>query len=63
MDSKKLFDLRFVIGAFFLILGTILVGASWFGPSDLVQGIRLNLCAGLGMLTFGALMAGSVFWA
>jgi hypothetical protein len=53
------FDIRRIIGALFLLYGTILVIVGIAG-SDAVKnkaaGINVNLWTGLGMLVFGALM-------
>jgi len=55
---KVLNDLRFVIGLFFTLVGIILIGASLFGPSDIVPGVGVkgNLWAGLPMVLFGLAM-------
>ena len=49
-------DLRAIIGAFFICVGLILLGAFLLGPSDLVEGIHLNLVVGSAMLLFGVPM-------
>ena len=56
--SKWVSDLRFVIGLFFTIMGTILLATAIWGPDDRVEGIRLNLTSGSVMLAFGVLMVG-----
>jgi hypothetical protein len=51
---KKLEDLRFVIGLFFLILGVILLVASRLYPP--LEGINLNQRVGVVMLLFSGAM-------
>ncbi|MCC6286462.1 MAG: hypothetical protein IT249_01125 [Chitinophagaceae bacterium] len=47
---KKLFDLRFVIGLFFLVVGVLLIVYS------LVKISNLNFWCGCGFVVFGVLM-------
>jgi len=58
---SKFSDLRFTIGLFFTVVGSILLatflwGMFLSGPSDLVGGVHLNLLGGSMMLIFGLLM-------
>ena len=46
-------DLRFFIGAFFLIVGLLLVAQGFFAP-QLTEGVNLNLYAGLGFVLFSS---------
>ena len=49
---NKLFeDLRFFIGAFFLIVGVLLTGQGLFGETG-EQGNQLNLLTGLAFILF-----------
>ncbi len=48
---SKLFDLRFLIGLFFLIIG-ILVVLSSFGTTTVANGNSINLYSGLIFLVF-----------
>ncbi len=49
---RLLEDLRFFIGAFFLIVGFLLTGAGLLQP-QMTAGIELNLFVGLAFLAFG----------
>jgi hypothetical protein len=49
-------DLRFIIGAFFGFSGVTLSAYGLWGPSDVVEGIHVNIDSGVAMLVFGALM-------
>ncbi|OIN56481.1 hypothetical protein [Arsenicibacter rosenii] len=49
--KPSLFDLRFVIGLFFLIIGLIVIIAS-FGESKIVDGSQINLYAGIVFIVF-----------
>ncbi len=49
--KPSLFDLRFVIGLFFLIVGLIVVIAS-FGESKVPDGSKINLYTGIVFLVF-----------
>ena len=62
MLSTKLTDLRIIIAMFFGLIAVILLGASMVGPSDLVEGIHVNLLVGCGMGLFAALMLVLSFW-
>lgn len=53
---KKLFDLRFVIGAFFLIVGILLVGYYLLGANDIVGTGSINIKGGMLYIIFGLLM-------
>jgi hypothetical protein len=53
--KPNLFDLRFVIGLFFLIIGAIVLLAS-FGESKIVGGSQINLYTGLVFVAFSAIM-------
>ena len=50
---KKLFDLRFVIGAFFCIIGILLLGYSFFSAKD---GVQVNRVCGIIFIAFGVSM-------
>jgi hypothetical protein len=47
----QLGDLLFLIGFFLLLIGGVVLGTFLLGPSDLVQGIHVNLWGG-GALSF-----------
>lgn len=47
---NRLHDLLFVIGLFLTIIGGIVLVTGIVGPSDLVQGVRVNLLGG-GVIT------------
>jgi uncharacterized membrane protein HdeD (DUF308 family) len=51
MLLKLIEDLRFFIGAFFLIIGALLVFQSFANPG-LVEGYNLNLITGISFLAF-----------
>lgn len=52
---NKLFDLRFVIGLFFLIIGLLLIGYSFLSDSiEYKKGV--NLYCGLLFSSFGLIM-------
>lgn len=53
--KPNLFDLRFVIGMFFLIIGLIVFLAS-FGESSVPGGNQINLYSGIVFLVFAGLM-------
>jgi len=46
-------DLRFFIGAFFFLVGVLLLGQGVLSPM-LTDGVNLNLDAGLGFLVFSS---------
>ena len=50
---KKLFDLRFVIGAFFCIIGILLAAYSFFSGKD---GVQVNRVCGIIFIGFGIFM-------
>ena len=52
---KKLFDLRFVIGAFFCIIGILLTVYSFFSGKD---GVHVNRVCGIIFIAFGLIMIG-----
>jgi hypothetical protein len=52
---KKLFDLRFVIGIFFLVIGVILLGYG-FIASATTEGRSINIWCGAIFVVFGAFM-------
>ncbi len=56
MLSKRFDDLSFVIGLFFSVVGIILLLTHFFGPSDSVAGVKLNLVSGAVMTVFGSFM-------
>lgn len=53
--KPNLFDLRFLIGLFFLIVGLIVLLAS-FMESSVANGSQINLYTGLVFLAFAGLM-------
>ena len=53
---NRLHDLLFVIGLFLSIIGGIVLLTSFFGESDVVQGIRVNLVGGGPMFVIGVAM-------
>ncbi|RED23650.1 hypothetical protein BD847_2713 [Flavobacterium cutihirudinis] len=53
---NKLYDLRIVIGIFFLIIGFLLMGYAFFLDGSLEENIKINLYCGLLFLSFGLLM-------
>ena len=56
--ASRLFDLRTIIGALFVLYGVILFVAGLFDSSaeiDKANGIRINLWLGLAMFVLGAL--------
>ena len=61
--SSKLFDLRLLIGGLFTLYGVMVGGAGLLDSSEDLSksgGLRINLWAGLGMLTLGLLF---LLWA
>ena len=50
---KKLFDLRFVIGAFFCIIGILLSVYSFFSKEN---GVQVNRVCGIIFIAFGVIM-------
>jgi hypothetical protein len=61
MFMQKMTDLRFVIGLFLTLIGTLVLGSYFFGGDDLVQGVHLNLLGGGTILIVGLLLGGSTF--
>nr|WP_294993676.1 hypothetical protein [uncultured Sediminibacterium sp.] len=53
---KKLFDLRFVIGLFFLSMGVILIGYYFLTDINLEMHLTVNKWSGLVYLIFGVVM-------
>ncbi len=56
-SASRLFDIRRVIGALFVLYGVVLTVAGILdSPAEIAkaQGIRINLWTGLGMLAVGA---------
>ena len=51
---KKLFDLRFVIGAFFAIVGSLLVIYHFVGASADKAATPVNIWCGILFILFGA---------
>ncbi len=58
--SSSLFDLRYLIGALFVLYGVVLVVASFFVDDAKSDGLDMNLWLGLGM---GALGGFFLAWA
>ncbi len=50
---KKLFDLRFVIGLFFLAVGILLLGYHFLSAESKASGSSVNMWGGLLYLVFG----------
>lgn len=53
MFTLLLEDLRFFIGAFFVIVGVLLVGQGLINPLD-TAGVNLNLIVGICFFIFGS---------
>lgn len=53
--NPRYFDLRFLIGLFFLLIGLVVVLAS-FGGSSVANGSQINLYSGLLFLGFAGIM-------
>lgn len=53
---NKLFDLRIVIGIFFLIIGFLLVGYAFLSDGPLEENNKINLYCGLLFSSFSLLM-------
>ncbi|MNY63353.1 hypothetical protein D3C86_2002970 [compost metagenome] len=53
---NKLYDLRIVIGIFFLIIGFLLMGYAFLSDGSLEENNRINLYCGLLFSSFGLLM-------
>lgn len=53
---KKMFDLRFVIGLFFLSMGILLELHYFFAEKDQLQDAPVNKWSGLVYLVFGCFM-------
>jgi hypothetical protein len=63
--AARLFDVRRVIGGLFVVYGVIVTLIGVFdSPGELAkaQGVRINLWAGLGMLTLGLLFLAWQWW-
>ncbi|MBF0441813.1 MAG: hypothetical protein HQK54_07920 [Oligoflexales bacterium] len=60
MLIKFLEDLRFVIGAFFALIGIILVTIGYVDPASIVVGQNMNLISGWTMIAFSLFMFGLV---
>lgn len=53
---KKLLDLRFVIGMFFLIVGALLCFYHFVGVKNAEMSTAVNIWTGIVFVVFGALM-------
>lgn len=53
---NKLYDLRIVIGIFFLIIGFLLIGYAFLSEDTLEGNKRINLYCGFLFSSFGLLM-------
>ena len=51
---KKLYDLRFVIGMFFLVIGVLLLGYALFAST--ASGVSINKWCGILFVLFGGSM-------
>jgi hypothetical protein len=51
---KKLYDLRFVIGMFFLVIGVLLIGYVLFASTSV--GVSINKWCGILFILFGGFM-------
>ncbi len=54
--NSKLYDLLFLIGLFLTLIGAVVLGTFLLGPSDVVQGIRVNLLGGSMLTLIGVSM-------
>lgn len=53
---NKLFDLRFVIGSFFLVVGILLLGYSFFSADNELSMHTTNRWCGIVFIIFGIVM-------
>lgn len=53
---NKLYDLRIVIGIFFLIIGLLLIGYAFLSDDSLEENSKINLYCGVLFSSFGLLM-------
>ncbi len=53
---NKLFDLRFVIGSFFLLIGILLLGYSFLSADNVSSTHSINRWCGIFFIVFGILM-------
>ncbi len=53
---NRLFDLRFVIGLFFLVVGLLLFGYSFISPNIAANGKDVNLWCGVFFILFAVVM-------
>ena len=53
---NKLFDLRFVIGSFFLVVGILLLGYSFLSAQTENNFVAVNRGCGITFIVFGILM-------
>jgi hypothetical protein len=53
---NKLFDLRFVIGSFFLVVGILLLGYSFLSSQTANNFVAVNRGCGIVFIVFGILM-------
>ena len=53
---NKLFDLRFVIGSFFLIVGILLLAYSFFSADTVLSMHTINRWCGIFFMLFGIVM-------
>lgn len=58
----KFFNLQFIIGAFFSIVGLIIFLGSFFTSALIAYGSSINLYSGAGIFIFGVIMLlGAIF--
>jgi hypothetical protein len=50
---ERMANLQFLIGFFLLCVGFVVLGAHFFGGSDVVEGIAVNLVGGGTMVVVG----------
>lgn len=60
--TSKLYDLLFLIGLFLTLIGVVVLGTFLMGPSDVVQGIRVNLLGGSVITVIGVSMIVGSFY-
>lgn len=54
--NNKLFDLQFVIGVFFTLVGIIVFVSSFFTTANISYAHAINLYSGAGLALFGIVM-------
>lgn len=54
--NSKFFDLQFIIGFFFSLIGLIVFLSSFFTQANIQYARSINLYSGIGLAIFGAVM-------